>query len=41
VTSSFGVTSFQVDDTIEKIVTRADEALYKAKHQGKNCVVKG
>jgi diguanylate cyclase (GGDEF)-like protein len=41
VTSSFGVTNFQAGDTIEKIVTRADEALYKAKKQGKNCVVKG
>lgn len=41
VTASFGVTTFYEDDTIEKIVARADEALYKAKHSGKNCVMKG
>lgn len=41
VTASFGVTTFYEDDTIEKIVARADEALYKAKHSGKNCVKKG
>ncbi|MFA7092311.1 MAG: GGDEF domain-containing protein, partial [Arcobacteraceae bacterium] len=41
VTASFGVTTFCEDDTIEKIVSRADEALYKAKHSGKNCVIKG
>ncbi len=41
VTASFGVTTFCEDDTIEKIVARADEALYKAKHSGKNCVKKG
>lgn len=41
VTASFGVTTFQADDTLEKIVTRADEALYKAKYKGKNCVEKG
>lgn len=41
VSASFGVTSFQEDDTLERIITRADEALYKAKNQGKNCVVKG
>lgn len=41
VTASFGVATFELDDTLEKIVTRADEALYKAKHKGKNCVEKG
>lgn len=41
VTASFGVTAFKADDTIEKIVARADKALYKAKEQGKNLVVKG
>lgn len=41
VTASFGVTTFKPDDTIEKIVARADKALYEAKRNGKNMVVKG
>ncbi len=41
VTASFGVATFQPDDTLEKIVKRADEALYQAKYKGKNCVEKG
>lgn len=41
VTASFGVTSFQEGDTIEKIISRVDDALYKAKHVGKNCVKRG
>lgn len=38
VTASFGVTTFKDNDGIEKIVSRADRALYKAKHGGKNRV---
>jgi diguanylate cyclase (GGDEF)-like protein len=41
VTSSFGVTTFKDNDNVDKIVSRADEALYKAKHSGKNCVIEG
>jgi diguanylate cyclase (GGDEF)-like protein len=42
VTSSFGVTTFyEKDSNIDKIVSRADEALYKAKNSGKNCVIEG
>lgn len=38
-TISIGVASFQVPyDNIEKLITRADEALYFAKRQGKNQV---
>jgi diguanylate cyclase (GGDEF)-like protein len=40
-TASFGVTSFNELDTIETIVSRVDDALYEAKHNGKNCVKKG
>ncbi len=35
-TASFGVTISQKDDTIESILKRADEALYKAKENGRN-----
>lgn len=37
-TASFGVSSYEPLDTQESIVIRADEALYRAKHDGRNCV---
>ena len=37
-TASFGVTIYQSEDEINKIVARADIALYKAKHNGRNRV---
>jgi diguanylate cyclase (GGDEF)-like protein len=37
-TVSFGVTSFQENDTLERIILRADEALYKAKESGRDRV---
>ncbi len=37
-TSSFGISSFQANDQANDIVARADEALYAAKHIGRNCV---
>jgi diguanylate cyclase (GGDEF)-like protein len=40
VTASFGVTSYKEKDTIEKIIARADHALYRAKNSGKNKVEK-
>lgn len=39
VTCSFGVTSLIEGDTVFSLVNRADQSLYAAKFQGKNCVV--
>lgn len=39
VTSSFGIAEVQVGDTIESLFERADQALYQAKENGRNCVV--
>ena len=38
VTASFGVTSFIQDDNSDTIVKRADDLMYLAKIQGRNCV---
>jgi diguanylate cyclase (GGDEF)-like protein len=38
-TVSIGVSEFQDNETIEALQKRADEALYKAKENGRNCVV--
>ncbi|WP_456382143.1 diguanylate cyclase [Persephonella sp.] len=38
VTASFGVTEIREDDTVESLLIRADEAMYKAKKSGKNKV---
>ncbi|WP_456465128.1 diguanylate cyclase [Persephonella sp.] len=38
VTASFGVTEIGQDDTVENLLMRADEAMYKAKKKGKNRV---
>lgn len=38
-TASFGVASFQPNDQVNTIVSRADAALYEAKHKGRNQVV--
>ncbi|WP_420598842.1 diguanylate cyclase [Neptuniibacter sp.] len=38
-TVSIGVTEYRSGDSVESIMSRADEALYKAKNQGKNRVV--
>lgn len=40
VTASFGVTSIEDDDNIDVIFKRVDQALYQAKSDGKNRVVK-
>ncbi|EDZ63080.1 response regulator receiver (CheY-like) modulated diguanylate cyclase [Sulfurimonas gotlandica GD1] len=37
-TASFGVASFEDGDSIDSLVERADKALYKAKHNGRNKV---
>ena len=38
VTSSFGVAAFTPGDSVKTLVQRADEALYRAKDNGRNCV---
>jgi diguanylate cyclase (GGDEF)-like protein len=39
-TASFGVTRARAGDTVHQMVTRADEALYRSKHNGRNRVEK-
>jgi diguanylate cyclase (GGDEF)-like protein len=39
ITGSFGVTAFDVGETQESMIRRADKAMYQAKEQGKNRVV--
>lgn len=39
ITVSVGVTTYQPEDTRDKMISRADKALYKAKRQGRNQVV--
>jgi len=38
VTISLGIAAIENDETISKLVGRADEALYRAKDDGRNCV---
>lgn len=38
-TASFGVTHVEHGDTVQSMISRADEALYSAKHAGKNMVI--
>jgi diguanylate cyclase (GGDEF)-like protein len=38
VTLSLGVSEFKVGDHLEDVIKRADEALYKAKQHGRDCV---
>ncbi len=39
ITCSFGVTEYITDEPLDSFVSRADEALYKAKNSGKNSVI--
>ncbi len=39
VSASFGVTSVQPQDTLGEVLQRVDDALYRAKAAGRNCVV--
>lgn len=39
ITCSFGVTEFQIGDSIQNVFRRADDAMYQAKSQGKNSIV--
>lgn len=38
ITASFGVTSSQLNDDLHGVFNRADEAMYEAKGNGRNCV---
>ncbi|WP_370519448.1 GGDEF domain-containing protein [Alcanivorax sp. DP30] len=40
-TFSVGVVQYQQNESAQEFARRADEALYQAKSQGRNCVVKG
>ncbi len=39
ITASIGVTSYRQDDTKSSLFARVDDALYRAKEEGRNCVV--
>ena len=39
ITASFGVAEFQVEESFEQLLSRADAALYLAKEQGRNRIV--
>jgi diguanylate cyclase (GGDEF)-like protein len=38
-TISMGITRYQPPEDIDTLLKRADDALYKAKNSGKNCIV--
>ena len=40
-TISIGVAEFKGENTVKELLSRADRALYQAKHNGRNCVVVG
>ena len=40
VTASIGVATFSVDDSVEDLLRRADDAMYAAKRGGRNRVVR-
>lgn len=39
ITASFGVAQLQADESTASLLNRADKALYKAKLNGKNCII--
>jgi GGDEF domain-containing protein len=39
VTISCGIAGYLADDTLDTLLARADNALYKAKNKGRNCIV--
>ena len=41
ITASFGLSSYQNGDTQSDLFNRADQALYRAKQKGKNCIEAG
>lgn len=45
ITASFGVASFRIgsEETVDSLIKRVDEAMYTAKHEGRNrvCVAGG
>ena len=41
ITASFGVSEHRTGEGPDTLLKRTDEALYRAKHQGRNCIVSG
>lgn len=41
ITASFGIAQLKADDSIDTWLVRADQALYQAKENGRNCVTAG
>ncbi len=39
ITASFGVAEYKEGESVEEIIKRADLALYKAKDEGRNCII--
>jgi diguanylate cyclase (GGDEF)-like protein len=39
ITASFGVAQLKTNDSIDTWLIRADQALYRAKENGRNCVM--
>ncbi|MDM7202812.1 MAG: GGDEF domain-containing protein, partial [Thermodesulfobacteriaceae bacterium] len=39
ISASFGLSEYKINESYEETIKRADLALYKAKAEGKNCII--